>query len=205
MGHAHPCTLLRAGRTWHHALFPSRRRPVAHQVRREYRRYGTHLTRRTLPSMCATTATQMARSASSCSSRSTVRRATLITKSGRAVRCDGLRAPGSTPPSPLTTESGAERLLGSTPVSYLSTLTKRADGDRPKGGDDRPYVKVNNPVPKTRITSLCVHCTLCQACTHHVGVTITRPRLFPCSPKRFGPGRRPPRGARALARAAPLG
>ena len=147
MAHAHPCTLLCAGRTWHHALFPSRRRPVAHQVRRAYRRYGTHLTRRTLPSMCVTTATQMARSASSCSSRSTVRRATLITTSG-AVRRDGLRAPGSTPPSPLTTELGAERLLGSNPVSYLSTLTKRADGDRPRGGDDSAYViaKVKNPV-----------------------------------------------------------
>ena len=108
VGHAHPCTLLRAGRTWHHALFPSRRRPVAHQVRRAYRRYGTHLACRTLPSMYLTTVMQMARSASSCSSRSTVRRATLITTSGRAVRCDGLRAPGSTPPSPLTTESGAE-------------------------------------------------------------------------------------------------
>ena len=132
VGHAHPCTLLRAGRTWHHALFPSRRRPVAHQVRREYRRYGTHLTRRTLPSMCVTTATQMARSASSCSSRSTVRRATLITTSGRAVRCDGLRATGSTPLSTLTTESGAVSLLRSDTVSYLSTLATRADGDRPR-------------------------------------------------------------------------
>eukprot|EP00966_Prymnesium_polylepis_P029880 694066-Prymnesium_polylepis.1 len=31
-------------------------------------------------------------------------------------RCDGLRAPGSTPPSPLTAKLGAERLLGSTPI-----------------------------------------------------------------------------------------
>ena len=134
VGHAHPCTLLRAGRTWHHALFPSRRRPAAHQVRRAYRRYGTHLTRRTLPSMCFTTM-QTARSASSCSSRSTVRRATLITTSDRAVRCDGLRAPGSTPPSTLTTESGALSLLRSDPVSYLSTLATRADGDRPRCAD----------------------------------------------------------------------
>eukprot|EP00966_Prymnesium_polylepis_P213573 4945976-Prymnesium_polylepis.1 len=36
---AHPCTLLRAGRTWHHALFQSRR--ASH---RSYRRYGTHPT-----------------------------------------------------------------------------------------------------------------------------------------------------------------
>eukprot|EP00966_Prymnesium_polylepis_P248250 5739937-Prymnesium_polylepis.1 len=67
--------------------------------------------------------------------------------SGRAVRCDGLRAPGSTPPSPLTNEPGDERLLGSTPVSYLSTLAKRADGDRPRGGDDSAYVKVKYPAP----------------------------------------------------------
>jgi hypothetical protein len=38
-------------------------------------------------------------------------------RDGRRARCDGLRSPGSTPPSPLTAKPGAERLLGSTHIS----------------------------------------------------------------------------------------
>eukprot|EP00966_Prymnesium_polylepis_P175383 4058589-Prymnesium_polylepis.1 len=38
------------------------------------------------------------------------------------VRCDDLRSPGSTPPSPLTAKPGAGRWLGSTHIPYLSTL-----------------------------------------------------------------------------------
>ena len=59
---------------------------------------------------------------------------------GRRARCDGLRAPGSTPPSPLTAKSGAERLLGSTPIPCLSTLGTGADKDRPGGGEGSAYV-----------------------------------------------------------------
>eukprot|EP00966_Prymnesium_polylepis_P196838 4561317-Prymnesium_polylepis.1 len=60
---AHPCTLLRAGRTWHHALLPSRRRWSADQVHRSDRRDGTNPTPRTLPAMCDSTAMQTVRSA----------------------------------------------------------------------------------------------------------------------------------------------
>ena len=59
---------------------------------------------------------------------------------GRRARCAGLRAPGSTPPSPLTAKPGAERLLGSTTILYLSTLGTGADEDRPGGGEGSAYV-----------------------------------------------------------------
>ena len=44
---------------------------------------------------------------------------------------------GSTPPSPLTPKPGAELLLESTTIPYLSTLGTGADGDRPGGGEGR--------------------------------------------------------------------
>ena len=59
---------------------------------------------------------------------------------GRRARCDGLRAPGSTPPSPLTAKPGAERSLGSTSIPYLSTLGTGADEDWPGGGEGSAYV-----------------------------------------------------------------
>eukprot|EP00966_Prymnesium_polylepis_P017732 408561-Prymnesium_polylepis.1 len=64
VGLAHPCTLLRAGRTWHHVLFPSRRRPSADQVHRSYRQDGRHPTPRTLPALCNSTVMQTVRSVS---------------------------------------------------------------------------------------------------------------------------------------------
>ena len=82
VGMAHPCTLLRAGRTWHHALFPSRSTGPLHQVHRSDRRDGTHPTPRTLPAMRNSTVMQTVRSASCLSTCNHVRRATLITAPG---------------------------------------------------------------------------------------------------------------------------